>query len=132
MFALGKGIAAAIPLPANASCQEAITALKALELSPDQEPKSDKRHRKHLQGIADRATPDQLNSYGMRCYKKQRLNDAAWLFDMALAQDSEHVLASKTTPGLSPQSIRPSAKAASSAAVVGIPIVIKRSPAQLR
>ena len=76
-YALGRGLAAPKPLAANASCKEAISTLKALELSPEQEPKSDKRHRKHLQDIAERTSPDLLNSYGMRCYQKQRLNDAA-------------------------------------------------------
>ena len=90
---LGSSIAAPTPLATNASCEEAIATLKALQLSPEQKPKSDKRQRKHMMDIAERASADQLNSYGMRCYKKQRLNDAAWLFDMALAQDSEHVLA---------------------------------------
>jgi hypothetical protein len=81
------------PLPSTASCAEIIAAFRALAPTREQEPNGDKQLKQHLLAIAERASADQLNHHGMRCYKEQRLNDAGWLFGLALAQDPEHVLA---------------------------------------
>ena len=66
-----NGIPVKQPTSPNTSCEQAINKAQ----------------------INKESTANDLNTYGMRCYKEKRFDDAATLFQKAIRLDKNHVLA---------------------------------------
>ena len=80
-------------IPSKASCEEAIKSVIELVLPYQKERNWEHRQKYSKAQITKATTANDLNNYGMRCYKEKRFTDAAVLFRWAVTIDENHVLA---------------------------------------
>ena len=82
-----------VKIPSNASCEVVIKSVNELVLTHRQETNWERRQKHNRAQLTKATTANDLNNYGMRCYKEKRFTDAAVLFRWAITIDENHVLA---------------------------------------